>query len=242
MRQRINSLSILVLVSATALAAQTTSGTGSLSGTIVDESGRPVAGAKLSYTKVAEYFRDQSGRLAVKDLGFGGEVMVGADGRFTLSNLPRGNYSLCAWGTRPNQVGSCEWHGLPVVTLAPGQNIGNLTRILREGAILTLRVADPLGRILVPDSNGKILVPSRRFFIGATSESGFYRRAEVISRTPSQHVFQLRIPKQGAARLFIDSELTVTDGVGNQLETKRRTTRQITPGASDQVTFDLRVN
>jgi hypothetical protein len=235
-----NVLVILLAVSATAL-AQAPVGSGTLSGTIVDEAGVPAARARLNYSKLTEYVRDQSARRVVKELGFSGAVIAGVDGRFSIPGLPAGRYSLCATGTGQNQVGSCDWTGAPVVLLGSGQKIDNLTRTIRKGTVLTLRVVDPSGRIVLPDSQGKV-APDRRFFIGLTSDSGFYRRAELVSKRAQEYVFQLTIPRGTSVRLFIDSDLTVTDASGAQLETKRPTTEQISPGGTDQFTFELRVS
>lgn len=235
-----NVLVILLAVSATAL-AQAPVGSGTLSGTTVDEAGVPPAGARLNYSKLTEYVRDQSGRRVVKELGFSSAVIAGVDGRFSIPGLPAGRYSLCAAGTGQNQVGSCDWTGVPVVLLGAGQEIDNLTRTIRNGTVMTFRVLDQDGRIVLPDSQGKV-PPERWLFLGLVSDSGFYRRAELVSKTTSEYVVQLTIPRGASVRLFIDTDLTVTDASGGQLETKRPTTRQISPWGTDELTFELRVS
>jgi len=196
--------------------------TGTISGTVTDEAGRPVSGARLVYMKLMEYARDQGGRQFLKEPGFTKSAVAGADGSFLLSGLLPGTYDVCAYGTQPSQVGSCDWGGIPVISLAAGQSVTNLTRTVRNGTVVTLHVADPNGRIGVADSRGRV-ARERRFFIGLSSESGFYRRAEAISRSPAEHVFRITIPRQMRARLFIDTDLSVTDVSGSPLETGRPT-------------------
>jgi len=114
--------------------------------------------------------------------------------------------------------------------------------MIRDGALLTILVADPGSRIVLPDVRGNVAARERRFFIGVTSETGRYRRAELVSHSPVLYVFQVTIPRRRSVRLFIDSDLRITDSSGSPIETKQRSSRQVSPGSADRVTLDLRVN
>jgi len=230
---------LLAIIPASGL-AQSSPATGIISGTVTDEAGRPVPGARLVYMKLTEYARDQRGRQVITEPGFSRAVAVGADGSFILSGLLPGTYDVCAYGAQPSQVGSCDWGGIPVISLAAGQTVTNLTRTIRNGTVVTLHVADPNGRMGVADSKGRV-ARERRFFIGLFSESGFYRRAEAISRSPAEHVFRITIPRQMRARLFIDTDLSVTDVSGSPLETGRPTLWQVVPAGRELVTVNLNV-
>lgn len=236
---------ILLAVGTAAATAQGTS-LGSISGVVVNDGGKPVPRAKLGYTKLTEYARDKDGHMTVKEPGFTRSVTVGADGTFALSGLPTGRYDICAYGSQPNQTSGCEWDGGTVIPLADGQSIQGLTRRVYDGAIITFRVADPNGRIALPEANGKV-VKERRFFLGVSSPSGYYHRSELVSSTGVQHVFRVVIPKQKSVRLFIDTDLPVTHsraGVPQSeipVETRQPSSILISSAGSDQVALDLTV-
>jgi hypothetical protein len=207
----------------------------------MDEADKAVPGVKLGYSKLAEYARDKDGRRVVKELGFSRAITAGADGRFVLPGLPPGKYSVCALAAQPGQLGSCDWGGVPVVLIAAGQRVENLTRTVWDGTVLTIRVSDPSSRIALPDSLGKV-TPERRFFIGACLDSGFYRRAELVSQTATEYVFRVTVPRRRPVRLFIDSDLRVTDQTGRPVETKRPATQELPAIRGAELTVQLRAN
>jgi hypothetical protein len=231
---------IATMLPVTAL-TQAASGTGVMSGTVLDEAGRPVPTARLGYSKLAEYSQDDDGQFFVRDPGFSRLITVGTDGRFVLSGLPAGRYSVCALAIQADQLGSCDWGGGAALELAPGQRIDNYIRRIWEGTVLSLRVSDPNRRIALPDSASN-LTRERRFFIGASVDSGLYRRAELVSTTGTEHMFRLTVPRRWRVRLFIDSELAVTDWLGRPMETRQRTSQEIPPLRSSELALELQVN
>jgi len=221
--------------------AQATSGSGVISGIVLNDVGTPVSTARVGYTKLAEYSQESDGHLFVRDPGFSRIITAGADGRFVLSGLPAGRYAVCALAAQADQLGSCEWGGGAALELAPNQRVDNYIRRIWEGTALSLRVSDPNRRIAHPDRAGNV-IRERRFFIGARVDSGLYRRAELVSTAGTQHVFLLTVPRRWRVRLFIDSELAVTDWLGRRMETRRPTTQEIPPLRSSELTLELRVN
>lgn len=231
---------IALVIASAAAAAPEQPGTGAISGTIVDEAGQPQPGAQLRCQKLTEYTNDIRGRMVLKEPGFVRSLAAGPGGRFALSDLPPGRYHLCAAGVRPNRVGSCEWGGVAVIALAAGQNIQNVLRTVREGAVVTLRVADPNRKIVLPDARG-FAARQGRFSLELVSPTGSQRRAERISSSPAEHVFQITVPKQWPMRLFLDTDLRITGEAGNVLETRRPAAQVISAAGADQVTVNLLV-
>ena len=176
-----------------------------------------------------------AGTKLFQALGFQRTVSVGPDGSFALSELPAGRYSLCAYGSQPRQVSGCAWEGVPAVELAAGQKLQNNTRKVLNGTLVTFRVADPQGRIASPDSYGNI-ASKRHFFIGVAAGT-YYMPANPVSVTAKE-----RVPKQQHVKIFVDTDLNVTDPAGVALERKRPTSAQIAPAGRDTVTVDLSVN
>lgn len=228
------------VIASAAAAPPDQAGMGAISGTIVDEAGQPQSGAQLRCQKLNEYTRDIRGRMVLKEPGFVRSVAAGPGGRFALSDLPPGRYQLCAAGVRPNQVGSCEWGGVAVIELAAGQKIQDVLRTVREGAVITLRVVDPNRKIVLPDSRG-VAPRQGRFSLELVSPTGSQRRAERISSSPAEHVFQITVPKQWPMRLFLDTDLKVTGEAGSLLETRRPAAQVISAAGRDQVTVNLLV-
>lgn len=235
-RKAMTLVALLPAVLAALPAAST--GTGAISGTIVDEAGQPQPGVQLHCQKLSEFTKSIIGGLQVKKPGFVRSVLAGSGGKFAISGLPPGRYYLCAAALRPNQVGSCEWGGVAVIDLAAGQIIQDITRIVREGALVTVRVADPNRRIAAAGARG--LAPLEgRFSVEFVSPSGSQRRAERISNSAAEHIFQITVPKRWPMRLFLDTALKVTSESGEILETRRPSARPISATDRDQVTVNL---
>lgn len=233
---------ILTVLTATAAFPQSLASSGAISGTVVDESGRPVPRASISYNKHTEYARDVNGRPRIRELGFSATITAEADGRFAIAGLPSGTYGVCALPGSPTQLGSCDWDPVPATKLASGRLVENVTRVIHDGTVVTIRVADPGGQIVLPDARGNFAARERRFFVGVSSDSGLYRRADLASNAPGQYVFKVTVPRRRQVRLFIDSDLSVTDAAGRSVETKQRSSQQVTPAGAEQLTLDLRVN
>lgn len=228
------------VIASAAAAPLDQAGAGAISGSIVDEAGRPQSGAQLRCQKLNEYTRDIGRRVVLKEPGFVRSVAAGPGGTYVLPDLPPGRYHLCAVGLQLNQVGSCEWGGVAVIALAAGQNLQNVLSTIREGAVVTVRVADPNRKIVLPDAQG-VAPRQGRFSLGLVSPTGSYRRARRISNSPVEHVFQITVPKQWSMRIFLDTDLKVTGEAGNVLETRRPSAQVISPAGRDQVTVNLLV-
>lgn len=211
-----------------------------IAGIVVDEGGVPQSGARLSCQKQTGYTKDASGRMVLKEPGFVRSVPTAPDGRFSVLDLPPGRYHVCAGTVRPNQVGSCEWGGVVVIELAAGQKLHNVVRALREGAIITLRVADPNTKIVLPDALG-VSPRQGRFSLELVSPSGSQRRAARIGNSSYEHIYQIVVPKQWPMRLFLDTDLKLTGEGGISLETRRPTSQEFSAAGRDQVTVNLQV-
>jgi hypothetical protein len=235
-------------VASLAVVAQTV-GASAMSGTVIDDSGRPLAGANLVYTRVPTYTRDSRGRLVQKEIGATSNVILGSDGSFALAALPAGTYFICAYGPRDDQVSGCNWDGGHVIHVVDQQVVQNVVRTVHDASIITIRVNDPNGRIVLPDAKGNVQ-KERRFFLGVSAPSGYYERATLLSSGAGQVVFRIPIPNQQKVRLFIDSELSVSFNgsdlpanvaVGTPVETREPTTLQIVPAGRSHITVDLAV-
>jgi len=203
---------------------------GSISGTIVDEHGASVSGAEVVIQKLTTFTRSPDGHAVIAQPGFSTTVSADSGGRFSVTGVGAGRYHICGYGTAPSQVASCDWAGVPVVTLEAGQVLTGITRNVVSGVLITLNVADPHGR----------LTNIERFHIGLGDKT-FYQRAKQVSKTSTSRVFQIAVPPQRTLGLFIDSEvdLSILNSVGASLQTGRLTAENIATGSGGQFTISL---
>jgi hypothetical protein len=234
---RIGIIANLLLIGAVGVSAQNAMGNGFISGTVIDEYGVPVPGAKAVGQKQTEFVRDDAGHLVIREHGFSRAVVVDENGFFTLADLPAGRYYVCTRGAA-DQVGDCEWEGSAVVSLSSGQSITNLKRVLRRGCVLNVHVSDPNRRTDTPDAMGNVS-PEKRFFLGVMSDSGFYRRGEVVSQSETEKVYSVTVPRLNSVRLFIDADVVVTDDSERVLPTKRPSEIRVLIPDAQQYHLDL---
>lgn len=227
-----------LLLAATAAALAQPAATSRVSGSVIGDDGKPMAGATVTYRKLATFTKDARGRMVKVDPGLAGSISTGGDGAFTSPLLPAGDYHICAFGPRPTQVSDCAWDGVGVVAVAQGQTLNGLIRRVHEGSTLTIHVSDPNNLIDLPDASGRV-TRSRRFVIGV--HDGAYVRADPSPGTASLKQFQLIIPKQRAFRLFIDTQANVFDIAGNAIEVRSPTSLQVSSASNDSITLNLRV-
>lgn len=212
---------------------------GTIAGIVLDGNARIVPTAQVVYSKQAEFSRDSQGRAVRKDVGFVGKVAVNPDGTFLIGNLPSGRYSVCAHGSAPTSLTGCAWESTPVVSLRDGENL-TVTRRVFDGAVVTFRVYDANGTISMPDEKGRVIT-ERRFFIGVVSPSGSYHAAKATPSTAPYRLFRVTVPKQQSFRLFVDTELTVTNAAGDPIERRQPSSMLVSAGTLSDLTVDLNV-
>ena len=105
-----------------------------ITGTATDSSGAPLAGGVVALLP-------SDGVVRVPGLGGGGN-RVGADGRFTIANVPPGNYPLMATA-RPARGEDVEIASMPL--FAGGEDLSGIALIASRGTTLSGRVVTPAG-------------------------------------------------------------------------------------------------
>jgi uncharacterized protein (TIGR03437 family) len=137
---RIVLLLVPLLLAMSVCSAQTPVATGSMHGVVQDPEGRPVAGAVVYYSSLAE---PGDGPGPPSNI-VSGRVTVGADGRFVLDGLRPARYSVCAEVPSAPYLNPCVWGEHPYITVSAGV-VSTPVVVLEKGVYLNVRVNDPIG-------------------------------------------------------------------------------------------------
>lgn len=122
----LTAIAILLLASAPVALSQT----GSISGTIAGDDGKPLAGVITS---------NRTSPPAAS-----GRAVAGANGAFTIANLPAGTYALCASVENLGYLDPCAWSAAPpTVQIAAGQAVTGFRLVVKKGTTLQVRLNDP---------------------------------------------------------------------------------------------------
>ena len=126
---------------------------GSFSGVVLLDNAKPLAGASVGYGKVRGCLPGTN--CSQLEPIVGGTVRSGPDGTFAMDNMPVGEYLLCASGSQPNHLRSCEWgQDSTHVNVVANTTADPVTLNIRTGAIVTFNVNDPTGLIKIQDLTG----------------------------------------------------------------------------------------
>lgn len=205
--------------------------TGSFSGTVVDGSQHPVAGALVLYNNIVQLYRDQRGSLVEAGVRIGSSTTTGADGTFTVSGLRAGGYYLCGLAVQASQLNSCEWAGqnAPVTVLA-AQNVTVPPIILRTGTVL---------KVTIQDSTSKVAAGAK-LLVGVISKAGAYGRATLVSSSSTLLEYDITLPQAQTLMLFLDTGLTVTDSSGQAVPGRQPST-VVATGQQTEISVALTV-
>jgi hypothetical protein len=190
---------------------------GALLGIVVDDSGKPIGGATVSYKSAQTKAAGVKGQPAITGPLIGSAVKTLADGSFSISGLPPAIYHLCAYGTRDNHLDSCQWGtGTTGVELTAGDTV-QLRFVVSEGTLVTFQVEDPKHQIRdfesLPLINGRIPWARANFAVGIWAGTR-YVRAGLVSTNGNMRRYQTAVPKTATVQVVVDTSLRVADANG----------------------------
>jgi hypothetical protein len=199
----------------------------------------PLAGAKVHYNNIREVGADSRGKLRPHGRIVSAMVVSASDGSFTVRGVPAGTYILCAFGTKPNHLRSCDW-GMAetVVDVRGGFATPPVTLNVRTGALIAFNVSDPAGRIVIQDPTG-VNARQTNLGIGVVSTMGHYF-ANLLEHSGTQWTYSVAVPIGVPVALWLDTGLNVVDRNFKPVG-KRSTDFPILAASSSGLTVNLAV-
>jgi hypothetical protein len=229
-------LSVSVYTSCIAVAADATS---SISGAVLDDSGKAVSGVLVDVHRVRQFTRDQTGRLVGEATNFSAAVITDANGNFTVIGLPSGQYLACAYPSGWGYLSNCEWNEtVPALTVEDGTQLTNLTLTVRKGTVVSIVAADPAHLVTPPSA--PVAIPSGHYFFPSVkTAAGYFSIARLSADSAGQHIYSVTIPTTATVELFFDSDLSVIGANGQATLKGTPSGLLVTGGAATTITVSL---
>jgi hypothetical protein len=229
---------VAVLVGAPFVVAQSSSTTGALQGSVKDTQGQVVAAAQVRYQRVVQTVRAGKQTLPAPGEALVNDVVTAdGNGAFSASNLPPGQYMLCASVPGAPYLDPCIWHRPVAVTVsAATTSAPNLT--LEKGVFLKVRINDP--QRLLPQALDGPLTP-RKLIVGVLYANGAYQGAVNAGVDSAGRNYQLAIPAATPLKLWLLSrDVVLTDANGASVTASgAQTTFQAAAGQDQSFTFTV---
>jgi hypothetical protein len=227
-RQRCQSPYLLALAVLTAhclLAANP-----SLTGTVADDTGHPIPGARvlISYAPSINLAVPAppviAGPLAAM-------VTADATGAFHVDTLPPAQYIACAETAAPGYLDPCHWSpSAPAFTVTAGQTTSGVNIVMPKGSVLRVHVDDP--QQLLKPVTGPVDLD---FEIHIVTRKGIHYSAPIQSSTALARDHAITIPFDSPLSLrILSAHVTVSDSSGKAFASAG-TTVSAPPGATPAV-------
>jgi hypothetical protein len=175
------------LLARPAVNAQTTS---SVAGVVLENGVRPLSGAIVTYMTEGRVQKDSKGQIQYLLPKVIGSVQTRVDGSFTVSGLPAGLYAICARGTDPVHLSSCQLDNPKnVVSVVSGQDQTGLKLNVPRGALLDITLTDSSG-CAAKNSRAPVYVfvnsISQQAYLVSSASGAYHYRALVPQQVPLQ--------------------------------------------------------
>ena len=189
-------LVLLLCSTLTPIAAQAT---GTISGTVFGPPGpygNGLAGAVVSANLVSAPQRPTGNTSATPQL----KAITGDGGAFTISQVPPGDYVLCAQHPQVEALNPCAWGPNVRVQITAGNMTASSQIRLAQAAVPQVHVDDPSGHLATHE--GK--TPGASMMVGVTTPSGFQPLQRIVSNATSRE-YRLLVPYDKPLNLAVFS-------------------------------------
>jgi hypothetical protein len=203
---------VLALALFLALPAWGAGTTGTVQGSVTDDSGGMVEGAHvlISYAAPANAPHSSSGPTITGPIA--ARVQSDLSGQFNATALPPGQYVACAEASTLGLLNPCSWStSAPTFAVNAGQATTGVKIVMLKGAVLAVHVNDP--RALLKTVTGSVDFDLE---IHVVTSNGAHYGAPIQAQTSSGRDYAIAIPfGAGVAVRVLSAHFTVTDQSGN---------------------------
>jgi len=208
-----SSLNLLVFGILLALGARGATIDGSVTGSVVDNAGLPVAGARVFISQALPPSSKPAGPPTVTGPRVA-TVTTDAAGAFSVGKIQAGQYVACAETAAAGLLDPCHWAAsAPEFTVVAGEALGGITIPMARGAVLSINVSDPQG--LLSAVTGTI-DPACRFDI--VTAKGLHYSARIQASAAGSRNHAITIPFGTPLNLqVISPHLVLADSTGKTI-------------------------
>ncbi len=203
-RFRLGILPVLLVMSSLCTSAQSVRGT--ISGTVYGPDAKPLAGTTVWANLVSPAPRpvDRNSKIPVLT------TVTAADGSYTLSNVPTGEYVVCARNAAVAALNPCPWGGAPLVQITSGRtNMSGEAIRMAAGATLQVHLDDPAGLL---DANAA--KPGASLLLGLATQHGFMP-LPITASTGNSRDYKLLVPFNTTHNVMISTRyFKLSDATG----------------------------
>ena len=183
--------------------AQTTLGT--ISGNVYGPDGKGLAGTKVWANIVSKVPRPVDRTPVVPVLN----TISEADGSFKISEIPPGDYVLCAGNATLAILNLCGWGGAILFKMTSGLHVSGQSIHLAGGAVLQVHLDDPAG-LLAANAHK----PEAGLIIGLAGPHGFVP-LPAIGSTVTSRDYKMLVPFNTTLNLIVSTRyFRLTDAKG----------------------------
>lgn len=201
-----------LLLTGMAIAASGIAQTGSIAGSVTDETGKALAGVLVYSASIGPGGTSSASKGVPPSPSF--RTTTDSGGRFSFLALPAGLHQLCAIAAVAGQVSSCEWGARPLTTtLTAGATLQGLKLTMGSGDIVQIQVRDANSKI----SGGVQLL------LGSIADNGSYRFAKLVSTVGQVLNYEMTIPTGRKSWLVVDTALQILDAQGAAVPAGKQT-------------------
>jgi Carboxypeptidase regulatory-like domain len=197
-------------------------------GKVIDDLGLPVSGAVVTLTGSSI-----NGPVPV---AISNMTTSALDGTYTVPGLPPGPYVVCATPQAKGLLDSCRWEAQTVFQLASTTSAPIATTQLKRGAVISIRVDDPLNALTAVLSGGQV----SNLSIGVRTATGRFHAAYRASSDVLGYDYLLTVPS-GISLNFqvITQHLLVKDLLGSVVSNIVPTVLNLTANQTQQFHYTL---
>ena len=187
---------------------------GRIQGKVVDDTGRPVGGARVVIARALPPDAPHVAAPPVITGPLAATAAADAAGTFEIDAIRAGTYVACAQSAAPGLLDPCHWaKSAPEFTVVAGQILAGVKVTMARGAVISIHVNDPLG--LLAAATGPIDFACQFHVV---TGKGLHYNANIQARAAGSRDHAITVPFGTPVNLqAISPHLILTDQAGKTL-------------------------